>query len=73
MAGNEVAGDSNDQSAAAQANLNGLFAIAADAHRNVFIADTGNRHIRRVDASGIITTVAITGSAGLAADNVPPL
>ncbi|MFJ3235783.1 Teneurin-2, partial [Streptomyces sp. NPDC086787] len=44
-----------------------------DAHGSLYIADTDNRHIRRVDASGIITTVANTGSAGFAGDNVPAL
>jgi len=36
--------------------------IAVDSHGNVFIADTGNNVIRKVDASGNITTVAGGGS-----------
>ncbi|MFJ3235784.1 hypothetical protein ACIPK3_33035, partial [Streptomyces sp. NPDC086787] len=71
VAGNEVAGHSDDQSAAAQANLNGLFAVAADTHGNVFIADTLNHRIRRVDPGGIITTYAGTGVPGFFGQDVP--
>lgn len=44
-------------------------AVVADPQGNLFIADTGNQRIRRVDAvSGIITTVAGTGKAGGSGD-----
>ena len=39
----------------------------------LYIADAGNNRIRKVDADGIITTLAGTGSAGYGAENVPAL
>lgn len=35
--------------------------VAVDAAGNLYIADTGNDRIRRLDPSGIITTVAGNG------------
>jgi sugar lactone lactonase YvrE len=45
--------------------------IAFDAQGDLFIADTGNHRVRRVDAQGVITTVAGTGNAGTMGDNGP--
>jgi uncharacterized protein (TIGR03437 family) len=42
--------------------------VAVDASGNLYIADSGNNRIRRVDSSGIITTVAGTGTAGFSGD-----
>ena len=43
--------------------------VALDAYGNIFIADSGNFRIRRVDAaSGIITTVAGNGVSGFSGD-----
>lgn len=47
-------------------------AIAADAHGTVFVTDTDNHRVRRIDATtGIITTVAGTGTAGNTGDGGP--
>jgi DNA-binding beta-propeller fold protein YncE len=47
-------------------------AIALDSAGNIFIADSGNRRIRRIDAvSKIITTVAGNGQATYAGDGGP--
>jgi sugar lactone lactonase YvrE len=41
-----------------------------DAQGNLYIADTGNHRVRRVDQmTGIITTVAGSGTAGYSGDN----
>lgn len=44
-------------------------ALAADG--SLLIADTRNHRIRRIDASGLITTVAGTGEAGTSGDGGP--
>ncbi len=42
--------------------------VDVDAGGNLFIADTGNHRIRRVDRAGVITTVAGTGLPGFSGD-----
>ena len=46
-------------------------AIAYDSAGNLYIAETGNHVIRKVDTGGIITTSAGTGTQGYAGDNGP--
>ncbi len=58
VAGNGTFGFSGDNGPAASAQLSIPNAVAVDASGNLFIADTQNNRIRRVTASGIITTVA---------------
>lgn len=43
---------------ATQARFDDINGIAVDAFGNVYIADTGNHAIRRISASGIVSTVA---------------
>jgi sugar lactone lactonase YvrE len=76
-AGSNAPGLSGDGGPATSAKLNYLYAIAFDKSDNLYIADTGNALIRRVDkATGIITTVAGTivagvGQAGFSGDGGP--
>ncbi len=42
-----------------------------DAHGNLYISDSGNNRIRRVDSAGNITTVAGTGFCGFSGDGGP--
>jgi len=58
IAGNGTSGFSGDGGPATSAQLFEARAVAVDAAGNVYIADTGNLRVRRVDPSGIITTVA---------------
>ena len=53
---------------ATAAMLNEPFAVAVDASGNLYIADGGNNRIRKVTASGTITTVAGTGQPGYSGD-----
>ena len=66
VAGKGVNGNSGDGGAATSAELNLPFGVAVDGAGNLFIADTYNNRVREVSAStGVITTVAGTGVAGL--------
>ena len=47
-----------DGAAAISAKLAAPLGVAVDGNGNVYIADTGNGRVRKVDTSGIITTVA---------------
>lgn len=72
IAGNGSAGFSGDGGFATRASLNFPGDLAVDSLGNLYIADTFNNRIRRVDAStGIITTVAGNGTAGFSGDGGP--
>ncbi len=71
IAGNGAAGYTGDGVSATTTSLNNPFGVAADAAGNVYIADNLNNRIRKVNASGIITTIAGTGSAGYSGDGGP--
>ena len=62
VAGNGFGGFSGDCGPATSASLDEPFGVALDGSGNLFIADQGNNRIRKVDTSGIITTVAGNGS-----------
>lgn len=65
VAGVGTAGFSGDEGPAAAAHLNNPFGVAIDGKGNLFIADTGNHRVRRVDGkTGVITTIAPTGRKG---------
>jgi hypothetical protein len=64
-------GYTGDGGPATGATLNSPNGIALDLSGNLYIADTANNAIRRVDAvTGIITTVAGVGSAGFNGDGI---
>lgn len=67
-AGTGTAGFAGDGGPAALAQLSNLRGIAIDTSGNIYIMDTQNYRIRKVDASGIITTVAGNGVAAYAGD-----
>lgn len=68
FAGTGISGSGGDGSAAVKAGLSGPFGVAVDAAGNVYIADTGNSKIRKVDTSGNITTFAGTGNGRFGGD-----
>ncbi len=57
-----------DGGAAVAARLAAPAGVAADEAGNLFIADTHNHRIRKVDPTGVIATVAGTGEAGFSGD-----
>jgi len=63
FAGTGRAGFSGEGGPAARAALNFPRGVGTDAAGNVYIADSLNQRIRRVDAAGVITTVAGRGKA----------
>jgi streptogramin lyase len=72
FAGNGSVGHRGDGGPALQAVLNQPAALAIDGAGNVFIADTMNNVIRRVDAkTGVITHVAGTDDEGFSGDGGP--
>lgn len=71
VAGNGTAGDSGDGGPATSASLNSPGGVACDNSGNIYIADSMNNCIRRVDPSGKINTVAGDGTAGYAGDGGP--
>ena len=67
-------GFAGDGGPATQALLNHAQAVAIDAAGNLFIADSINHRIRRVDAAtGLIHTIAGTGANGFSGDGGPAL
>jgi sugar lactone lactonase YvrE len=68
VAGNGTRSWSGDGGPATAAQLGNPFAIAIDAAGNQYIADNQNSAIRKIDLTGIITTVAGTGVDGFSND-----
>jgi uncharacterized protein (TIGR03437 family) len=71
VAGSGVNGFSGDGGPATSAALNNPIGVTVDAAGNLYIADSANQRIRRVTASGIITTVAGNGTADFSGDGGP--
>jgi sugar lactone lactonase YvrE len=65
VAGNGTYGFGGDEGPATSAQLNLPSGVAVDLAGNLFIADSWNQRIRKVDTTGTITTVAGGGNDGL--------
>jgi len=68
IAGTGAGGFAGDDGPARTARLNHPAGLATDHHGNLYIADSGNNRVRRVDAHGVIITVAGTATAGSSGD-----
>ena len=69
MAGTfDSAGYSGDGGPATAARFGQLKAMAADAYGNLYVGDNTYINVRKIDAAGIITTIAGTGTAGRTGD-----
>ena len=72
IAGTGTSSYSGDNGAATSATLNYPYGVVLDTASNVYIADTNNHRIRKVTIStGIITTIAGTGTTTYSGDNGP--
>ncbi len=71
VAGTGTMGYSGDGSLATLAELKGPSGIAIDGGGILYIADKGNNRIRKVNLSGIITTIAGTGATLYNGENIP--
>ena len=71
VAGGSACGFSGDGGQARSAEISSnIGQMTFDAAGNLYFADAGNQRVRRIDAaSGIISTIAGTGSAGIAGDS----
>ena len=68
IAGTGTSGFSGDGGAAVQAQFNFPTGVAVDGAGNLYIADTSNQRIRKVDSTGTIITIAGTGTSGFSGD-----
>jgi uncharacterized protein (TIGR03437 family) len=68
VAGNGTFGFSGDKASATAAQVS-PWAVAVDAQGNIYIADGYNYRVRKVDAKGIITTIAGNGQATYSGDS----
>jgi uncharacterized protein (TIGR03437 family) len=79
IAGADEAGLRGDDGPASRAILNNPTGIAIDTENNLYIADTGNNRIRKINAIGQISTIAGGGSStadegtGLTAKLIEPM
>lgn len=71
VAGNGEPGFSGDGSSATNASLFHPDSVVVDAHGNVFIADTNNSAVRKVNSDGNISTIAGNGTPGFSGDGGP--
>ncbi len=71
VAGNGSAGYNGDGIPATSAEIQTM-AVAVDAAGNLYLADFGNHRIRKVNVgTGMISTIAGTGTAGYNGDGIP--
>lgn len=71
IAGTGVPGYSGDGGPALAAQFDGPRGVAGDSAGNLYVADDNNNRVRRIDPSGVVTTVAGTGAADFSGDGGP--
>jgi uncharacterized protein (TIGR03437 family) len=71
VAGTGVMGFSGDGGPAVDAEINTPTEVFGDSSGNLYVGDVGNQRIRKVDTSGIITTIAGNGNKGYSGDGGP--
>ncbi len=71
ISGNGFSAYTGDGGPATAASINNPLGVAADGAGNVYIVDTKNHCIRKVNSAGIISTIAGNGTAGYSGDGGP--
>ncbi len=72
LGGTGKKGKGGDGGPAKQAQFNGMHSLAVAPNGDVYLADTWNNKVRKIDAkTGVITTVAGTGEKGFSGDGGP--
>ncbi len=66
--GGAISGFSGDGGPASAASISGVADIWFDSRYNLYVSDGGNERVRKINTSGIITTVAGNGTAGWGGD-----
>ncbi|MBD3266629.1 hypothetical protein GF373_08165, partial [bacterium] len=69
IAGTGEAGYVGDGGPATEAKLKSPVGLLLRANGDLYVADRGNHVVRKIDASGVITTIAGRGELGYAGDN----
>jgi uncharacterized protein (TIGR03437 family) len=72
LAGTGTYGSSGDGAPATAATIGNVGSLAVDGAGNVYLVDTNQEKVRRVNAAGIIDTVLGTGTGGFNGDGNPP-
>jgi trimeric autotransporter adhesin len=73
IAGDGSPGRTGDNGPATQAQLTGPAGLLFDASGNLYIADVAEHVVRKVDRSGMMTTIAGTGTPGFSGDGQPAI
>ncbi|MEZ5402856.1 MAG: SBBP repeat-containing protein [Bryobacteraceae bacterium] len=71
FAGIAANGFTGDGGPASRARLNEPLGLAADADGNLYVADKGNRRVRKITPDGVISTFAGNGQSGSDGDGGP--
>ena len=71
IAGDGTFGDGGDGGPATSAQLSFPFQMATDSAGNLYFADAANHRVRKISTSGIISTIAGTGTAGFTGNGGP--
>ncbi|HMG81486.1 MAG TPA: T9SS type A sorting domain-containing protein [Ferruginibacter sp.] len=73
IGGNGIPGFTGDGGPATNAELDGGAGLAMDSIGNLYFSDVINNRIRRINTSGIISTIAGNGTIGFSGDGGNPL
>jgi sugar lactone lactonase YvrE len=71
VAGTGETGYAGDGGVASQAVLNSPQGLAVDGEGNVYVTDSNNDRVRKIDLEGVITTIAGDGAQGYSGDPGP--